>query len=285
MKFGKKPIVKTALPFMLVAALSLGGLVAVAPKLDVHAAELGGTLPQVSSQRARDIAEAHVGYPARDTLLFVEGGELVYEVDIRNDVLRYMVYVSAMTGDVLRAEDYNISPSPTPTPTPTPKLPLLPTQQAQQFQPSYTQPTYTAYAGANPDQARQVASSFLGRGAIVRHVTKGHYVKVCIQDGNEHHDIRVDYNGNIIGSKMREITYTDYKAWNQNQSGSIGHERAAQIALQQAGGGTVIENRFCYHYYSGTVYHVNVVLDQTEHVFDLITSNGQIIKHNTKSQY
>ena len=226
------------------------------------------TLPQISSQRARDIAQAHVGYPVRDAVLFSDNGHLTYEVDVRNDVLRFMVYVSAITGQVLRVEDYNIAPQPAPEP-------IQPPVQQTVFQP--------AGGTVNADRARAIALNHLGRGIVVRHETKSNYIKVCIQVGNEHHDIRVNYDGTIQRTSVREIVTIDSKSWGHDPSAAIGHERAAQIAIERAGGGTVIENRFCFHANrGGLLYHVKVVEGQTEYSMEINGTTGAIIKFESK---
>ena len=60
-------------------------------------------IPFISSQRAREAAVAHVGYgTARDAMLFSDEGVLTFEVDVRHQNRRYMVYVDAANGDFIR---------------------------------------------------------------------------------------------------------------------------------------------------------------------------------------
>jgi len=60
-------------------------------------------VPQISSQSARDIAVELVGHgTARDVVLFTENGVLTFEVEVRHNNVRYMVYVNAANGGVIR---------------------------------------------------------------------------------------------------------------------------------------------------------------------------------------
>jgi len=55
----------------------------------------------ITDQEAGDIAIAFIGYgDVQDTMLFVEDDTLTFEVDIRYDDGRYMVYVNAANGTV-----------------------------------------------------------------------------------------------------------------------------------------------------------------------------------------
>jgi len=80
-------------------------------------------IPSISSQRARDIAVELVGHgTARDVFLISENSILTFEVEIRYNAVRYMVYVNAINGSVIRMsrhEDVTPSPSPSPSPAPT----------------------------------------------------------------------------------------------------------------------------------------------------------------------
>jgi len=90
----------------------------------------------ITSQEAADIALSFVGYGELfDDLLFLDDGVPTFEIDIRHEETRYMVYVSAAGGGVVgmnRFEDASqgtttlpdatseATPSrPTPVPTPT----------------------------------------------------------------------------------------------------------------------------------------------------------------------
>jgi len=59
---------------------------------------------RISSQQARDIAIEIVGQAstAYNTLLFTENGTLMFEVEVHNGFLRYMVYVDAIMGVATR---------------------------------------------------------------------------------------------------------------------------------------------------------------------------------------
>jgi uncharacterized membrane protein YkoI len=65
--------------------------------------EMQPGIPQISGQRAREIALELLGHgTARDVLLFEENGVLIFEVEIRYVDVRYMVYVNAISGNVVR---------------------------------------------------------------------------------------------------------------------------------------------------------------------------------------
>jgi len=90
-------------------------------------------IPGISSQLARDIAIEFVGHgTTRDVLLFTENGVLIFEVEVRHEDVRYMVYIIAANGNVLRMSRFEdgfqgittlpeiITPSPNPSPSPSP---------------------------------------------------------------------------------------------------------------------------------------------------------------------
>ena len=94
-------------------------------------------IPSISSQRARAIAVELVGHGiARDVMLFSENGVLMFEVEVIHETVRYMVYVNAINGGVIRMSRYEegsqgittlpdvvpgvTAPRPTPAPTPSP---------------------------------------------------------------------------------------------------------------------------------------------------------------------
>ncbi|MDR2182805.1 MAG: PepSY domain-containing protein [Clostridiales bacterium] len=97
-------------------------------------------IPSISSQRARDIAIELVGHgTARDVILFSDNGVLTFEVEVRHNNVRYMVYVNAIGGGVIRMSRHEdgyqgittlpevvpgrATPTPTPQPTPQPTPP------------------------------------------------------------------------------------------------------------------------------------------------------------------
>ena len=58
-------------------------------------------LPAFPGQRAREIAEDHVGYGrAAGVVLFSDNGRPTFEVEVRHGLLRYMVHVDGATGEV-----------------------------------------------------------------------------------------------------------------------------------------------------------------------------------------
>ena len=62
---------------------------------------------QISSQRAREIAVDFVGHgTAHDVLAFTDNGVLTFEVDVRHDAIRYVVLISAESGNVTRLSRY-----------------------------------------------------------------------------------------------------------------------------------------------------------------------------------
>jgi len=64
--------------------------------------------PTITSQDARDIALAFVGYgEVFDDLLFIDYGVFIFEVDIRYEAARYMIYVNAIDGSVMNMSQYD----------------------------------------------------------------------------------------------------------------------------------------------------------------------------------
>ena len=110
-------------------------------------------VPNISSQRARDIAVEVIGHgAAREVILFTENGVLLFEVDVRNGTTRYMVYINAATGAVVRMNSFNDGvaitpvppigtlPTPSPSPNPSPSPTQTPNSSSQQT-PSSSQQT------------------------------------------------------------------------------------------------------------------------------------------------
>ena len=57
----------------------------------------------ISDQQAEDIAIAFLGYgTVANTILFIENGVYTFEVDMRHGYVRYMVYVNAADGSIVR---------------------------------------------------------------------------------------------------------------------------------------------------------------------------------------
>jgi uncharacterized membrane protein YkoI len=64
--------------------------------------EITGAAEPISGVEANDIALAYVGHgEIAGFLLFNDEGVLTYEVDIRYGIARYMVYVDAISGEVI----------------------------------------------------------------------------------------------------------------------------------------------------------------------------------------
>ena len=62
----------------------------------------------ITEQEAMDIALQHIGYGSvNDVLLFSDDGVLTFEVDIRHEEMRYMVYINALSGSVIASDSYN----------------------------------------------------------------------------------------------------------------------------------------------------------------------------------
>jgi len=67
---------------------------------------------QISSQTAREIAVYFVGYgTVHDIRAFTEDGQLKFEVEIRHDLVRYMVIINAENGSVTRMDTQPATPS------------------------------------------------------------------------------------------------------------------------------------------------------------------------------
>jgi len=86
-------------------------------------------IPQMSSRQAREIALDVVG--AGETggvMLFTEDGVLTFEVEVTTSYGRYVVYINAITRDVIRMQGFasegsQVAPPATPAPTPAPTTP------------------------------------------------------------------------------------------------------------------------------------------------------------------
>jgi len=133
-------------------------------------------IPSISSQRAREIAVELVGHgTAREVMLFMDSNVLTFEVDVRNENARYMVYINALSGSVIRmsrfedsVQDVVVPPAetttqpqapqqeqtPQPTQTPQPQTP----QQTQTPAPSTASPSPNSTSSPSP-QATQTPSS------------------------------------------------------------------------------------------------------------------------------
>ncbi|MCL1986543.1 MAG: M56 family metallopeptidase, partial [Firmicutes bacterium] len=233
---------------------------------------------KISMQQALEIAEDFIGNPA-DSIVWDDN---IFVVSIPEETGRYELQLDDETGQILRAE-----------------LVILPetAQESEIFEPqesltvvevAYIPPVSQVSQAPQPtignitaEDARQIAMQFLGRGTIVRHETKKDYIKVCIQDGNEHHDIKVRYDGTIYKNSARPIVHTDSKALAQDRSHIISHEQAAQIALDQIGGGVVIENKLKYKSKEGLLYEITVVVGQVEHKI-IVSAVGEVVKFSSK---
>ena len=125
-------------------------------------------IPNISSQRARDIAVETVGHGvAREVMLFTENGVLLFEVDVRNGATRYMVYINAATGAVVRMNSFNDgavitpvppigtlpTPSPSPNPSPSPSPTQTPNSSSQQTPNSSSQQTPNSSSSQTPSSS------------------------------------------------------------------------------------------------------------------------------------
>ncbi|MCL2852824.1 MAG: hypothetical protein FWE20_07310 [Defluviitaleaceae bacterium] len=133
-----------------------------------QAAEQQAVIPQISSQSARDIAVELVGYGiASDVMLFSEDGALLFEVVVRNGAMRYMVYVSAVTGEVVGMSSFNdgvaaggivpqtapipaFSPSPSQWPTSSPQVSASPRPSSSPSVSASPRPTSSPQVSASP---------------------------------------------------------------------------------------------------------------------------------------
>ena len=90
-------------------------------------------IPSISSQRARDIAVEFIGHGrAMEVWLFTDGNVLTFEVEVRHENVRYMVYINAANGNVIRMSRFEdgyqgittlpevVTPQPSPSPSPSP---------------------------------------------------------------------------------------------------------------------------------------------------------------------
>lgn len=201
-----------------------------------------------------------------------------YQFTVMDGNDRYVFIVNAASGEIesfmKEALPAQAAPLVQAAPTAQTYVPPAPVQQfpAQQMRANMI--------GA--DEARGIALSYLGSGTVVRHETKKDCYKVCIQEGNWHHDVEVFFNGTVKQYKVREITFTGSKAFAWNQSGVIGFSSAAITATNRTGGGTVIENKLDYKKNEGLVYKVKVVSGQTEYKVEMFATTGTIYKFETK---
>jgi len=232
----------------------------------------------INDTDAQAIALSFTGNGQVTSCKLVYNGVARYEVAVTTDTYVFVIYINAYTGDIEEfTRDSVIQTPPTPSQT-TPQQPPVTPQS-----PAVIPPQQTVITGSlSAEQARGIAMDFLGRGTIVRHETKSNYIKVCIQIDNEHHDVKINYNGTIREHKIRAITLVGSKAWGYDQSGIISFDRAAAIAIERVGGGVIIENKLDYKKNVGLVYKVKVVIDQTEYKVELHASDGTIYKYESK---
>lgn len=133
-------------------------------------------IPNISSQRARDIAVDFIGHgTVNDVFLFTENNNLLYEVDIRHEGVRYMVYIFASSGDVLRMSRYEdgfqgittlpaplpiASPSASPRPAASPSPTASPAPNNNQVHNRNNRPTNPAIS---LERAIEIAQADLAR--------------------------------------------------------------------------------------------------------------------------
>ena len=254
-----------AVALALICAL---GIIIIAPEsAQANSSATGITLDDfINDADARAIALSFTGSGKVTGCKLVYNGVARYEVAVTTGAYAFVVFINAYTGDI---EEFTRD-SVIQIPQQPPVTPQSPPQQT------------VITRSLSAEQARSIAMDFLGRGTIVRHESKSNYIKVCIQIGNEHHDVKINYNGTIREHKIRAITLSGSKAWGYDQSGIIGFDRAAAVAIERVGGGVVIENKLDYKKNVGLVYKVKLVIDQTEYKVEMNASNGSIYKYESK---
>ena len=297
---------KVAVFFIILAVITGGVLVVYANTVDMNSF--------IGDERAQTIAlELTGGGQVTVCRLSYDRGEAKYEIGINSGNAAYIIFIDAYTGDLERftrelttqtlspqtqvaeqppavtAPQQPVTPQPQVTPQPPvatapqqPVMPQVPVTQQVQYAITPQQPVM-GWGVLTPVEARSIAMDYFGRGTIVRHETKSNYIKVCIQVGNEHHDIKINYNGLIREHKVRQISYVNSKAWVYDHSSLIGFDRAAALAIGMMGGnGVVIENELDFKKNVGLVYKIKVVIDQMEHTMEMYASNGSIYKFESK---
>jgi len=67
-----------------------------------------GDAEMITDREAMDIALQYIGHGSvNDVLLFSDEGVLTFEVDIRHEEVRYMVYINALSGSVISSDSFD----------------------------------------------------------------------------------------------------------------------------------------------------------------------------------
>jgi len=254
-----------------------------------YSANASGT--KISARQAMDVVLDFLPNCEIDSM---QNGGSAYQFSVIDAGQRYIVKVNALSGEIdsfaleeatksatQSATTYAKTPSPSAPSATTPSTTTAPSLKIQQPAPA-NQQFYQMTGVIGTDEARAIAVDYLGQGSVIRHETKKDHYKICIHVGNEHHDIKINFNGTFREHTSREITCTSNKAFGYGTSGVIGFERAAALAIEKAGGGVIIKNELTHKPREGLVYKVDVVEGQTEHKLELFAANGYTHKYHTK---
>ena len=278
MKFGRKSLISTLLAYVLVFVLTAGVL-----SVSVSASTLISDFIDDESAKAIALELTGGGQVTLCRLSYNEDAA-EYDVGVLSGSAAYTIFLDAYTGEMERFTRETVTGTAAVSsippdnnivsvrPNPVPQLSVSPVPVQQQVRMGNT----------TADEARRIALTHLGKGAVVRHETKKDCYKVCVHEGNWHYDVEVYFSGAVKKSKAREITFKGSKALAWNQSGIIGFDGAAGIARNRAGGGVVIENKLDHKSREGLVYKVKVVDGHMEHKIEMIAATGSIFKYEAK---
>jgi uncharacterized membrane protein YkoI len=205
-------------------------------------------IPQISSQRAREIALELIGHgTARDVFLFTENSVLIFEVEIRHDNVRYMVYVNALSGDVVRMSRHEDGyQGITTLPEVVPPIATLPPTT-----PPPTTPPVGTHTTARLDEAGAAAIRING-GGLIRHI--------CLdwEQGVAVYHVRLYHNGNRVDIYLNRQTFevvrnrtrqhnnaaassSSFQRRQMNTTPTLTWNQAANAALSYFGGGRIRE--------------------------------------------
>jgi uncharacterized membrane protein YkoI len=249
-------------------------------------------IPQLSSQRAREIALELIGHgTARNVLLFEENGILMFEVEIRHSNVRYMVYVNARNGSVVRMSRHEDGyqgittlpeavpptgqqPTPPPPSTPPPPQPTPPPPPP----PPPGPPAVGTHTTARLDEAGAAAIRANDGRGLIRHICLDRERGVAV------YHVRLYDNGNRVDIYLNrsDLSVERHRSREHNSASSssnsfqrrqmnttptLSFNQAANAALSYFGGGTVREVSRSYFGGRG---NVTAAFD-----VDIVATNGQ----------
>ena len=216
----------------------------------------------VSAEQAEKIAlTASGGGFVKELKLESKSGFTKYEIDIHNGNMRHEIDIDANSGNIIKHE-----------------------QKMKKERYNAVSQSGSVITAA---QAQATAMNIAGSGEVVKNKFSGgpknaHY-SILIISGDSKYKVDVDaYTNKVMRYEHKAIT--ELKV--QPSANMITPDRAKAIALQQTGGGTVIECELKHEKKFGAyVYDVDVVKDGIKYEYKINSLNSNIIEYEVHYKY